>query len=519
MSLFRTAREKALDPRRPERFHGSELDSPAAYYCLPPAVRRARLSTGRGLLVQAKRVLILGIGPIPLENPNFQHGTCLRTWQLTKTLHNDGHELFLICFRVTGSPGAKDRSARKEIHRERLRYLSLTEEECVHLPLIRQYVDEFRPDCVVGTNTYPSSILAQLNPEVPFWADVNGYFMGEAQAKAARYENDHYVKHHWDILLPALLTGDRFSVTSTAQKSVLIGELDLAGRLNCYTFGYEFVGVIPTGREPFEPRPGASQLRGGVVPPDAFVVLWLGGYNLWYDMETLFAGLERAMSLNPRIHYVSTGGALEGQDDYSFDRLRAMIERSPHRARYHFLGWVAFDRVDPLCRECDVGLNVDAACYEAVFGARNRITDMMRVGLPVVTSLSTEISHAVAGEQCGWGFAVGDAEAMAQAILLAADHRDELRRRGEKAQRYFERHYTLRESGRPLSEWVAGSPSKAPDWRCLNAAGWPLPIRAADLRRMSPPRRLAYRYAKFGARGLLAQLLSTRKRPERVVPP
>lgn len=468
--------------------------------------------------MQPKRVLIVGIGPIPLENPNFQHGTCLRTWQLTKTLHNDGHDLFLICFRVTGSPGAKDRSARKEIHRDRLRYLSLTEEEFIYLPLIRQYYEEFRPDCVVATNTYPSSILAQLDPEVPFWADVNGYFMGEGQAKAARYEDDHYVKYHWDILLPALLNGDRFSVTSTPQKSVLIGELDQAGRLNRHTFGYEFVGVIPTGREPSEPRPSEPQLRGSLVPPDAFLVLWLGGYNLWYDMETLFAGLERAMSQNPHVHYVSTGGTLEGQDDYSFGRLRAMIERSPHRERYHFLGWVAFDRLDALCCECDVGLNVDAACYEAVFGARNRITDMMRVGLPVVTTVATEIGQVVAAEQCGWGFPVGDADAMAQAILCAADHREELRHRGEKARRYFERHYTLGESGRPLREWLAGSPSKAPDWRRPNAAGWPLPIRAADLRRMSRLRRLAYRYAKFGARGLLAKVFSAQKRPERAGP-
>jgi glycosyltransferase involved in cell wall biosynthesis len=481
--------------------------------------------------VQPKRILILGIGPIPLDNPEFLHGTCLRTWQLTQTLHNDGHDLFLICFRVTGSRGDKDRSARKEIRLERLHYLSLTEEEFVYAPLIRQYYDEFRPDCVVGANTYPSSVAAQIGPEVPFWADINGYFMGEAQAKAARYQDDQYVKWYWDLQLPALLAGDRFSATSTPQKSVLIGELDVAGRLNRYTFGYDFVSVIPTGRESAEEadssklkverskdEPSAvsrqhsalstqhsALLRGLVVPADAFICLWLGGYNLWYDMETLLAGLEQAMSRNPRIHYVSTGGTIGGHDDYSFDRLRAMIERSPHRDRYHFVGWVPLDRVDALCRECDVGLNVDGMCYEAVFGARNRITDMMRVGLPVVTTAATEISEAVAAEKCGFGFAVGDANGLAQALLFAADHPDDLARRAERGRHCFERHYTLAESGRPLREWAGGTPVKAPDWRSPNAAGWPMPICERDFRRMSWLRRLAYRYAKFGARGLLAQ--------------
>lgn len=463
--------------------------------------------------MQTKRILILGLGPLPLDNPDVLHGSCLRTWQLTKTLHDDGHDIHLVTFRVTGSRDAKVRSAQKEIRLERLRYISLTEEEFVYLPLIRQYYDAFHPDCVVGANTYPSSILAQIDPEVPFWADINGYFMGEAQAKAARYQDDHHVKYYWDLQLPALLTGDRFSVTSTPQKSALIGELDQAGRLNRYTFGYEFVSVIPTGREPWhKPDNGATaqpQLRGRVVPPDAFLCLWLGGYNLWHDTETLFAGLERAMAQNQRVHFVSTGGALEGHDDYSFDRLRTRIEQSAHRERYHFVGWIPFDQVDALCRECDVGLNVDAMCYESLFGARNRITDMMRVGLPVITTIAAEISQVVAAEQCGFAVGVGDAEGLAEALLSAADHPEELVRRGERGQRYFERHYALVESGWPLREWVAGSPTKAPDWRKPNAAGWPLPLREAEVRRMSWLRRFAYRYAKFGARGLLAKI----KRP------
>lgn len=470
--------------------------------------------------MQSKRVLILGVGPIPLDHPEFLHGTCLRTWQLTQTLQSDGHELFLICFRVSGSPGAKDLSARKEIRLERLRYLSLTEAEFFYLPLIRQYYDEFRPDCVIGANTYPSSILAQIGPDAPFWADINGYHMGEAQAKAARYSDDYYVKYYWDVLLPALLAGDRFSVTATPQKGVLIGELDQAGRLNSRTFGYEFVAVIPTGRVPWREDSARDsspprQWRGSVVPPDAFVVLWLGGYNLWYDMETLFAGLEQAMERNPRVHYVSTGGAIEGHDDFSFNRLRAMIERSPHRERYHFLGWVPLDRVDALCRECDLGLNVDMACYEAMFGARNRITDMMRVGLPVLTTEATEVSQVVVGEQGGWGFAIGDAAAMAQALLYAADHPAELARRGGNGRRCFERLYTLGESGRPLREWVGGSPQKAPDWRQSNAVGWPMPLREAERRRMSWLRRLAYDYARFGAKGLWSQTLKSLKHSDR----
>lgn len=465
--------------------------------------------------MQPKRVLMLGIGPVPLENPDFLHGTCWRSWQLARALHDDGHELLFLCFRVPGSPGAKDRAARKDIRHERLRYISLTEEEFVYVPLIRRYYDEFRPDCVVGANTYPSSVGGLLDPPVPFWADINGFHMGEAQAKAARYQDDRYIKHYWDILVPALLAGDLFSVPALPQKSVLIGELDLAGRLNRHTYGYDFVRHIPEAREAVTTiAPAAPLVRGTRAPQDAFLALWLGGYNLWYDMDTLFAGLEEAMARQPRIHYVSTGGALEGHDDYTFGRLRAKIEQSRFRDRFHFVGWVPCDKVDALCVECDVGLNVDEPCYEVLYGARNRITDFMKLGMPTVTTLATEISEVVARERCGWAFAMGDAPAMADALVFAAEHPEEVGARGANGRRYFEQHYTFAEATRPLREWVAGAPRKAPDWHAPNAAGWPLPIRRRDLDGMSLPRRLAYLYAKHGLRGAMTLLRERGRKPE-----
>jgi glycosyltransferase involved in cell wall biosynthesis len=470
---------------------------------------------------KSRRILIGGVGPIPIENPEFLHGTCWRSWQLAKALHDDGHDLLFLCFRVTGSEGAKSREANREIRLERLRYVSLTEEEFVHLPLIARYYDEFQPELVVGANTYPSSILAQLDPPVPFWADINGFHMGEAQAKAVRYGNDYMVKHYWDILLPNLMAGDHFSVPSAIQKGVLIGELDQAGRLNRHTFGCEFVSFVPEARDPVDLESLAKErlIRGVIASEDSFLALWLGGYNLWCDMDTLFEGLERAMARNARIHFVSTGGAIEGQDDFTFGRFHARIQASLHRERFHFLGWVPSEKVDAFCRECDVGLNVDGRCYEVLYGARNRITDFMKLGLPTITTIGPEISEVVARENAGWGFAIGDAPALAEALAFAAEHPDEAARRGANARRFFEQHYTIAEATRPLRDWAAGEPVKARDWHQPNAAGWPLPLRVRDFEHMSPLRRWAYYYAKYGARGLLRRAWNDRveaKRPESI---
>lgn len=63
-----------------------------------------------------------------------------------------------------------------------------------------------------------------------------------------------------------------------------------------------------------------------------------------------------------------------------------------------------------------LGINVDKMCVETLTGARNRINEMMKFGLPVVTTAGTEIAEDV--EKVGAGLAVqsGDCLALAEAI-------------------------------------------------------------------------------------------------------
>ena len=60
-------------------------------------------------------------------------------------------------------------------------------------------------------------------------------------------------------------------------------------------------------------------------------MLWSGGYNLWTDVDTLFRGLEAAMARNPKVHFLSTGGAIDGTDTliatYRYDGLGRRIQK------------------------------------------------------------------------------------------------------------------------------------------------------------------------------------------------
>ena len=109
------------------------------------------------------------------------------------------------------------------------------------------------------------------------------------------------------------------------------------------------------------------------------VVLWAGGYNTWTDVDLLYEALIRAMAEVPEMCFVSTGGTIAGHDEITFHRFVERTRKSRFRDRFHFAGWVPTEDVPCYYFESDLGINVDSDNYETVFGARNRLNDMMKI--------------------------------------------------------------------------------------------------------------------------------------------
>lgn len=418
-----------------------------------------------------KRVLVLGIGPLPQDNTTKIHGSCMRTLQFIDPLLEDGHTLRLIAMRITGLEESFEKEVRtQEGH---LTYLSVDEVACFrdNEYLQRQH-DEFQPDCIIGVNAFPSTRAVQLRTQSPIWADINGYSMGEAQTKAFREDNDLYVRHNWNQEKPALERADKFSSASDLQRHILVGELGTVGRLNRHTMGYNFVETVAEGRKDDPMILSENNPRTNYFKEDDFLILWSGGYNLWCDVDTMFEGVEKAMAQEPRIHFVSTGGVIDGVDEKTYPHFQELISRSRFSDRFHLKGWIPFEQVPDYFLCANIGINVDAMCYESMYGARNRITDMMRTGLPIVTTLGTEISRIVGDARCGLTFSIGNSEALSAALVYAATHPDEMKQMGNAGRKYFEEHYTFRETLKPVLQWVA-DPKHAPDW------GKPKPLQEA----------------------------------------
>lgn len=409
------------------------------------------------------KVLVLGLSPLPFENEQKLNSLNFRTWHFTKPLLRDGHNVMLVCARIPSSYRGEESLAsiiRSVDHN--LIYYSVKKPLFDDISFLQTLHDKFNPDCIIGVNAYAAARAVEIQSSRPVWADLNGYFMGEAQTNAWVHNDDYYLVRHWEQERRVVEKADVFSAVSTPQKYALVGELGAVGRLSRLTLGYEFAYRVPNSIEDEEYEHRKTLLRGTLVGPDDFVVLWSGGYNTWTDVDTLFKGLTLAMKRNSRIKFVSTGGAISEYDEKTFFRFLDDVKASRFSKRYIFLGWVPSEDIPNYYFESDVGINVDKFCYETLVGARYRIVDMLKGGLPVLTTRGTEISEEVETHGLGKTFGIGQPSELADALLSLAHERDRLRELGRRAKEFCFKYYTCEKTTLPVRKW-AREPWLAPD--------------------------------------------------------
>jgi len=217
---------------------------------------------------------------------------------------------------------------------------------------------------------------------------------------------------------------------------------------------------------------GENSFSGADIPQNAFVVLWLGSYSSWVDEETLFKGVEAAMeSLDPKdstdsaaldrrpvdakgrrkVYFVSTGGLNEESKVHesvlfsetankNYLRFKEMVSLSRFKDRFVFLGWVPAKHIPYLYKESDVGINVDRKCLETMTGSRNRLLEMMKFNLPVITTLGTELSFQMKASGACICTKSGSVDELRDAVVEL--YRNPARRKdyGDKGRKYVDQY-------------------------------------------------------------------------------
>lgn len=425
-----------------------------------------------------KKILLLGNCPLPNDNTKSRPAAGLRTHQFMEALRGSSCEIKLVAIAMPECYGENE-----EIEADDGR-ISISKNDPRLIQKIQKIHDEYAPDVIVSINSFPSYIAASLKSEAVLWADLNGWLMAEAQAQAYKTGMNDYLAHYYHMEDLILRRADKFSTVSRAQASALLGELAGAGRLNAESFGYEFVVPMANGTEWFdgEEDAGGGDLPEALIdlPKDAFVALWLGGYNTWVDEETLFKGVEAAMKRCENLYFVSTGGGISGLDNSTFANFMAMVEGSEYKEQFVFLGWVETKQIPSIYKVAHMGLNVDRLCVETLTGARNRINEMMKFGLPVTTTLGSEISYEVERVGAGVGVGSGDFKALGDAIFKMYDSGGSgLGNYSENGARYIKEECNYAVLGRPLLEWLECGAVAAPDRGVVVNFGGVGKIRAA----------------------------------------
>lgn len=422
------------------------------------------------------RILVAGLCPLPFENTSRNYGPGIRTWQLASGLRAAGHPVRVLAMVIPGVYEAGELRAEEVRHGIEVRRVD--GERFFDGATVPVEIERFAPQALVGATIYGSLALAQSGSQLPLWADQFGHVMAEAQAKAALEGSNWPLPRWWRMVRPVMSRADKVSVVSERQRYAAIGELGALGRLNAETCGYDLTAVIPCGIEPRE-EPVRPLLRGDRVPADAFIVLWSGGFNVWSDVDTLFAGVTAAMARDARIHFVSTGGAIDGHDAETYARFRRLVEASELAERFHLEGWVRRDLVASYLAEADLGVLTDLPIYEGLLGSKNRVVEWMAVGLPALYNRQGDLGELLEREGLGLVFTMGDGGELAERILWATEHPRELAAMAERARRTSRRAFSAEATTRELVEWAA-APLRAPDAALHRPLASPLDFEVPD---------------------------------------
>lgn len=409
------------------------------------------------------RIFIAGLCPLPFENTPRNYGPGIRSWQFARGLAERGHDVRLIAMTIDGAYDGEPPSSgsRSGVEIRRVDHATLMDPRWM-----RREIQAFAPDALIGATIYGSYAIAQTGPELPFWADQFGHVMAEAQAKAALEQNNWPIPHFWPMAQTVGQHCDRLSTVSERQRYAAIGELGALGRLTAETSGYDFTVSIPCALAPervaSETPTDSPVLKGPLVPVDAFVVLWSGGYNVWSDVDTVFRAVETAMGRHAEVHFVSTGGGIDGHDLDTYSRFEAMVASSPHQDRYHLLGWVDGDLVPRIVAESDLGVLAERPIYEGLLGSKNRVIEWMASGLLVAYNQHGDLGDLLSDEELGVTFPVGSHAELASALCRIAEAPETFEATVSRARKYAESKFTFEITTQDLCNW-AQNPHRAPD--------------------------------------------------------
>lgn len=426
-------------------------------------------------------VIIFGNGPMPNEPDLAVTAPGSRTWQIVRTVANGlveagatTEDILVIALDETvratseNSPivtevkaGGREISIEyRPLHYEKFKNTGIDPSPAIDLPPVIR--------AVVGTGSVQPYATAAGFAELrslPIWIDVFGDPICETQsqleimAAADPAGAETRLVHVWKLLLDCLLKGDQFSALSRRQRHALHGQLGCAGRLNQFTAPAPLAHYLPYAvfeddTELAEPAPSK--------PESQFTIMWCGSFNTWMDVPTLTRGLTDALTSNPNLRLLVVGGKIDGYNEISYGQFIEGIRAAGVEGSVTLMDWQPLREMKKLYAMCDLGISIDRFTYEAELGSRTRLVNFLAAGIPVASTVVTELSEELARDGMLMPIELGNAQSFTQLLHEAAAGSSVTQKRGPNCRTYILEHFNGQEWGTELREWLK-NPGKAPD--------------------------------------------------------
>ncbi len=335
-----------------------------------------------------QKILLIGNGPLNPNSKENQSAYSIRTQMFYQFLTSQKYTVKTIL--QTKNPAKSKNLSVLQTSLEGRRYANF----------LQKQIDLFQPDFIISANNANSYVVSKLKFRAHFIADLNGWLPGEAQSQAQASQSNYILPQLIAREKQVLRTADFLLTCSENQKKATIGELAMVGKLTHQNFDKKMVGKLMNFVQPKL----INQAYDLKLPKNAIVLGWLSGFNNWADEDLLLELLIPSLKNNSNLYFVCTGGAYSDLPNGKYEKVYKSLKKAKLLGQCRLLNWVHNKYVADIISQFHLGLNTDLDCLESHFGARNRITDLIANGVPVLSTDYSEVASQLSLFGIGIGF-------------------------------------------------------------------------------------------------------------------
>lgn len=340
-----------------------------------------------------KKILILSVGPVPINSNVKVEGGGLRAWGLAQGLIANGIDVTIAI--------PDNFELENDFVKDNLRVCQWSFGNLKSLFDINDAV------CVLYSRGDLMKYVAKnLDPKKQLIVDLYVPIYIESLARELSGTVDEYKQHQFDLAHwnTAFGRGDYFLCANEAQYHFYNGVLSAMGRINPITFKTQILEIVPYGIHTSEIRHDKDVCKGPMIKRDDFMILWFGGLYPWFDILPLLQSIKKLAHNYSDIKLIILGGknpfSVDKQFTEQYDFALDFAKKNDlFEKNIYFVDWIPYDERNNWYMESDVVINLHHKTKETIYSWRTRIVDYIWGELPIISTGGDEVTQYLANNK------------------------------------------------------------------------------------------------------------------------